>query len=105
MDSKVNSSTRKILEQLYLKPEHSLKEKIRNVDYRLPRPRFHKIRPIGPKSYDTADLAYWKRIPAEVKKDEFKRMHSFFFGTTSESEPTCDNIKPFPLYPPINQSM
>ena len=95
MDSKVNASIRKILENQFPMESQTLKEKTKDNDYRLARPFFHRICPIGPQSEDTDDLAYWKSIPAEVKKDEVKRMHSFFFNTTKDFE--RDTIKPLPF--------
>ena len=98
MDSKVNASTQKILENKFPKETQTLKEQLKDNDYNLPRPKFHKIRPLGPRSQDTDDLAYWKRIPAEVKKDEVKRMHSFFFNSMNKFESANENIKPLPIY-------
>ena len=95
MDSKVNASIRKILENQFPVESQMLKEKTKDNDYRLPRPLFHDICPIGPRPEDTDDHAHWKSIPAEVKKDEVKRMHSFFFSTTKDFE--SDNIKPLPF--------
>ena len=33
---------------------------------------------------ETYDLTHWKSLPADVKEDEVKRMHAFFFDNTDE---------------------